>query len=318
MPTRGQQIDAAMRYFGERDLDSWSNYILAGRRALDFERGRLGRSRRPSPRAWSTVRGVAPVTRICALAVLARCACAAATPARANCWTKPAPSRSQSGELQRLAPVAAAFAEEAWLRNDGTPVDDSCSQPMPWPNNAMTGGRWASCDTGACAWASCRPGRKAPKSRTPCRSVVAGRRPPTLWQRLGCPYERALALLEGDEAAMRDALTLLESLDASATVKRCREHLRDAGVRGVVPRSARDDQSANPAGLTSRELQILSLLAEDLTNAEIARRIVRSEKTVDHHISAILRKLDVRSRNDAAAMAGRLGLIPERRARPAV
>jgi DNA-binding NarL/FixJ family response regulator len=116
---------------------------------------------------------------------------------------------------------------------------------------------------------------------------------------------------------MREALSLLESLDASATAKRCREHLRVAGVRGVS-RGPRATTSANPAGLTSRELQILPLLAEGLTNAEIARRIVRSEKTVDHHISAILRKLDVRSRNDAAATAGRLGLIPERRARPAL
>ena len=67
------------------------------------------------------------------------------------------------------------------------------------------------------------------------------------------------------------------------------------------------------AQLTDRETDVLSLLAAGLTNAEIARRIVRSEKTVDHHISAILRKLDVRSRGEAAASAGRLGLIPDRR-----
>ena len=58
-------------------------------------------------------------------------------------------------------------------------------------------------------------------------------------------------------------------------------------------------------------MQILGLLAQSLSNAEIARRIVRSEKTIDHHISAILRKLAVRSRGEAAAMAGRLGLIAQ-------
>ena len=98
----------------------------------------------------------------------------------------------------------------------------------------------------------------------------------------------------------------------TATAKRCRERLRTAGVRGVA-RGPRATTSANPAGLTAREVQVLSLLSEGLTNAEIARRIVRSEKTVDHHISAILRKLDVRSRGEAAASAGRLGLIPDRR-----
>jgi DNA-binding NarL/FixJ family response regulator len=107
---------------------------------------------------------------------------------------------------------------------------------------------------------------------------------------------------------MREALSVFESLEATAAVNRCREHLRSAGVRGVA-RGPRAATSANPAGLTARELQILPLLADGLTNAEIARRLVRSEKTVDHHISAILRKLDVHSRAEAAAAASRLGLV---------
>jgi DNA-binding NarL/FixJ family response regulator len=60
-------------------------------------------------------------------------------------------------------------------------------------------------------------------------------------------------------------------------------------------------------------LQVLALLAEGCRNAEIASRLFVSEKTVDHHVSAVLEKLQVRSRGEAAAVANRLGLsAPEK------
>jgi DNA-binding NarL/FixJ family response regulator len=101
-------------------------------------------------------------------------------------------------------------------------------------------------------------------------------------------------------------LAIFESLGATATVRRCREHLRCAGVRGLA-RGPRATTSANPAGLTARELEILALLTDGLSNAQIAGKLVRSEKTVDHHISAILRKLDARSRGEAVSIASRPG-----------
>ena len=79
-----------------------------------------------------------------------------------------------------------------------------------------------------------------------------------------------------------------------------------------MPRGPRPRTRENPAGLTARELEVLALLAEGLRNAQIAKRLVVSEKTVDHHVSAILRKLDVRSRGEAGAKAARLGLARPR------
>jgi DNA-binding NarL/FixJ family response regulator len=128
------------------------------------------------------------------------------------------------------------------------------------------------------------------------------------WRRLGCPFETALALAEGDEDARREAFAILESLGATATVAALRERLRNAGVRGI-PRGPRTTTAANPAGLTKREMEVLQLLAKGLPNAEIARRLVRSEKTVDHHVSSILSKLAARTRTEAASTAHRLGLL---------
>jgi DNA-binding NarL/FixJ family response regulator len=56
---------------------------------------------------------------------------------------------------------------------------------------------------------------------------------------------------------------------------------------------------------------VLPLLADGLRNAQIAERLVVSAKTVDHHVSAILRKLSVHTRGEAAAEATRLGLTAQ-------
>ena len=78
-----------------------------------------------------------------------------------------------------------------------------------------------------------------------------------------------------------------------------------------IPRGPRPRTRQNPAGLTPRELEVLDLLCGGLRNAEIAQRLVVSEKTVDHHVSAILRKLGVHTRGEASAKALRLGLASQ-------
>ena len=78
-------------------------------------------------------------------------------------------------------------------------------------------------------------------------------------------------------------------------------------------RAGRPATKANPANLTRRESEVLTLVAQGLRNAEIAERLVVSERTIDHHVGSILRKLGVRSRVEATAKAVRLGLADEPR-----
>jgi DNA-binding CsgD family transcriptional regulator len=129
------------------------------------------------------------------------------------------------------------------------------------------------------------------------------------WSELGCPYEAALALTGADgEAPLRQSLAELERLGATRTAACVARMLRRRhGVRGLAvgPRAA---TRANPGGLTVRELDVLELLTAGLRNREIAARLYLSEKTVHHHVSAILRKLAVPTRGQAAAEAARLGI----------
>ena len=132
------------------------------------------------------------------------------------------------------------------------------------------------------------------------------------WRELGCGYEAALALAGADEEdALREALDELQALAARPAAAIVARRLRELGARGL-PRGPRPQTRANPAGLTARELEVLPLLADGLRNAQIASRLVVSEKTVSHHVSAILRKLDVKTRGEAAAAAVRLGLTSPR------
>jgi DNA-binding CsgD family transcriptional regulator len=124
----------------------------------------------------------------------------------------------------------------------------------------------------------------------------------------GRPYEKALVLWDtGSTDDSLAALPPLDALDARAVAALFRARLREGGVSSV-PRGLSPAARANPAGLTARQLDVLALLGDGLTNADIAARLVISRKTADHHVSAILTKLDVHSRGDAVAAARRLGV----------
>jgi DNA-binding CsgD family transcriptional regulator/tetratricopeptide (TPR) repeat protein len=207
-------------------------------------------------------------------------------------------------ELQWLAPVAIARAEAAWL--EGRTEDAIAETELA--RARAEGTSWAA---GLSYWrwrAGVREqisdaGEEQYRLEMAGEWAAASKR----WRAIGCPYEAAFALLDGDEAGLLEALGELRGLGALPAVKLISARLRDAGVRGV-PRGPRRETRTNPAGLTPRELEVLALLSDGLRNAQIAQRLIVSEKTVDHHVSAILRKLDVHSRGDASAKAERLGL----------
>jgi DNA-binding CsgD family transcriptional regulator len=128
------------------------------------------------------------------------------------------------------------------------------------------------------------------------------------WERIGDPYERALELAEsGEVGPTLEALAVFDGLGARPAAARTRRRLRELGVT-AVPRGPAPATRNNPSGLTDRQVEILRLLASGKTNAEIAAKLVLSVRTVDHHVSAVLQKLEVGSRREAAQLAVRLGV----------
>jgi DNA-binding CsgD family transcriptional regulator/tetratricopeptide (TPR) repeat protein len=121
------------------------------------------------------------------------------------------------------------------------------------------------------------------------------------WERIGDPYERAMSLGDlGTEESLIEAITILDRLGAVPAARIMRRRLRGLGARSI-PRGPQPETRGNPAGLTPRQLQVAELVAEGLTNAEIADRLVVSVRTVDHHVAAVLQKLEVAGRDRVGA-----------------
>lgn len=128
----------------------------------------------------------------------------------------------------------------------------------------------------------------------------------TAWRALGCPFEEAVALTwTGESASMRRAFEIFSELGSEPAAGHVRRLLAVRGER-VAVRRPRGSTLAHPAGLTAREAEVLDLLADGLTNADIAERLFLSTRTVDHHVSAVLGKLGVSTRGEAADRAAAL------------
>jgi DNA-binding CsgD family transcriptional regulator len=128
------------------------------------------------------------------------------------------------------------------------------------------------------------------------------------WLEKNNPYMHALTLFDGSDDDKKSSLLMMQELGADAVFERLKQNMRSSGIKGI-PRGLRKTTRSNTALLTGREMDVLMQLKEGLQNKEIAAKLFISAKTVDHHISSILFKLDVNTRVKAVGEAMRLDII---------
>ncbi|GAA2847744.1 AAA family ATPase [Pseudonocardia halophobica] len=219
-----------------------------------------------------------------------------------------------SGSAFQLLPVLAAALEHAWLAGRPAPAHVAAARDLL----ARTDRPGRERERADVLRALARLGEPVVPFRGCPPETLAALRGDRLeaaegWAAIGAPYERALELAAtGGPARAAAALEILDGLGARPAAARVRGALRGLGVR-QVRRGARAATRAHPAGLTPRQAEILALVAEGRTNTEIAERLVLSIRTVDHHVSAVLAKLGVGSRREAAdhVAAARAGADPD-------
>jgi DNA-binding CsgD family transcriptional regulator len=205
----------------------------------------------------------------------------------------------QTRELPRIARIRIARGEAAWLAGDLECARRELATALP----SVLRQRSAAAGELLFALSLCGEAHEVPRWISSAFSLHLRRRfaaAADAWSTLGCPYERAWALAgAGADTGLREAFEILERLGMHAAAARAVERLRSIGARSI-PRGPRATTRANAAGLTAREVEVLQLIAQGLKNAEIACRLFISSKTVGHHVSAILGKIAVDDRREAA------------------
>jgi len=290
----------------EHGLELWRMWIMTSQARALLDQGDWSRAADVANAVLHGEMGQLP--RVSALPILALIRARRGDPEVWQLLDEAGVMAEHEGELQFAVPVAVARAEAAWL--EGRPeaireetqvcVDKAVELDAWWKLGPLA------------VWRRRAGLRDEVHPRLPERYAAELRgdfaRAAELWSALACDYDAALALAgSDDEELLRRSLTTLQRLGARATAAVVARKLRALGAQGIA-RGPRPATQRNPAQLTEREVEVLELVGAGMRNSDIARKLFLTTKTVDHHVSSILRKLGVESRSQAAAEAARLGL----------
>ena len=302
-------VSAGLDFCRRHGLEAWENCLIGAQAQAELAFGRLGAAaaaaKEALERSWSD-HASARVEPLCVLALVrAR----RGDPERWPLLDEAARIAHADGSLQFLAVVAPARAETAWL--EGRPELIRAETDAALELAVQLGDTWTTAEL-ACWRRRAGIAEEIPAERMagPFALHLAGDHlgAARVFRELGLVYDSALALADsGREAELRQAHEELMAIGARAAATVVERTLRSRGARNLR-RGPHPRTRENPYALTARELEVLALLADGLRNAEISDRLVLSRRTVDHHVSAILRKLGARGRGEAAATAHRLGL----------
>jgi DNA-binding CsgD family transcriptional regulator len=286
------------------DLDAWTYYLTGRLAQLRMDQGRLRE-------AETIAKGVLALERqtllmkLPALMVLAKVHMRLGEADAKALLQQALKDALATGEQQYIAPARLALAEAAWLSGDL----EACRQELrqvaaldvkgfdPWERGEFA--VWWK----RAAFRETYPAADAPIA-APRRAEVAGDHAGAAetWAKLGLPYEAGMTLLQQQTGeALARAASLFQSIDAKAAERVARRLARETGTGKLLPKRRRGPYSASrahPLGLTSREVEILACLAEGMSNHEIAHKLLRSQRTIEHHVSAVLGKLNAASRLD--------------------
>jgi DNA-binding CsgD family transcriptional regulator/tetratricopeptide (TPR) repeat protein len=306
-----RRLATAIAFAIEHDLDSRRGYLLATRAALRTRQGSWDQAE-TEIRQLLRQPMVSPVTRIVALTTWGQLCARRGLPEATATLDEALALADRTGKLLRLAPVRAARAEAALLNGDSTRAREEAvavrdlvfERGNPW-------------DRGELAWLLWQAGdRYVPtdKLADPYALQIGGdyTGAAAAWRELGCPYQEACALVETEDTDLvLQAMAIFEELGANPARAHATRRLRALGVSDPRP-LRREPQPAtltSPQGLTTRELEVLGLLAAGRTDREIADTLYISPRTASKHVGAILAKLDAASRAEAAIFAVQRDLV---------
>jgi ATP/maltotriose-dependent transcriptional regulator MalT len=305
-------VEEAVAYAAQYEVHTLAEYA---RTLLAWLKLRAGEWNAAEGFAGRVVSGEKSIPQLLARIVLAELAIRRGDPDAADDLAGLAAQAERTGELQRLAPVIELQVEHALL--EGAPMPcrrvEALVEEVGRARGDFTG--WGAVRLAVVASVVGVEVDVAPSGSPALDAVLRRdwRGAADAYGEIGWAYDRGLMLsLLDDEEALTEALAIARELGAEPLARRAAGRLRELGA--AVPRGPRASTRANPAGLTARQLEVLALLAEGRSNAEIADRLVVSPRTAEHHVAAVLAKLGATTRWDAVRRAAELELVPAARA----
>ena len=305
-------IERGVAYADALDLSHWEGYLRGWRAMVWLDQGDWNRAEEEAQEICSRSYA-AEMYRFPALIALARLRIRRGDPDAETPLEAARCLAAAMAEPQRAVYIGMILAEEMWLLND--PAAPAAHEARSLLHEVYTvaqqrNARWVAEDAALWLYMLGEPVTGTAQFSQPFREHCEGRweSAAAAWRSRARPYEEALALCGGDEAAQRQALDIFDRLGAAPAAARIRRQLRAGGSR-AVPRGPIAGTRANAAGLTRRQVEVLGLVGEGLSNAEIARRLCISAKTAEHHVSAIMARLDAPTRQEAAAAARARGFL---------
>jgi len=308
-PMAAKYLDTGINYCEENDLDSLRLYMLSWKARMNLETGNWKEAGSIAENLVKTV-NILSIIKVGALTVssILKMRKGDPDPDILACLMEAKEKAFETMELHRILPVATAFLEYEWIT--GTRCIDTAEINMAIDMIRRTKKDFSR--SKYYYWLSKAREEYLPfgeKNKDNELGIsVATDQDAKYWEKTGCPYEQALALFEGNDDDKRKAIAMVNDLGADAVYEKLKQEMRSSGIKSI-PRGVRKTTRENPSLLTDRELDVLALLKEGMQNKEIAARLYISAKTVDHHISSILLKLDINSRSKAVAEAVRLGIL---------
>ena len=300
-------LEAGIQYCEARDLDPWKSFMSAEKAKLHFELGNWDLARQTSEFLLH-VNSEHRLTKTESLVIVSRIKMRKGEDDILPLLREAESIAVAIMDLQSLLPVLVAFLEYEWITGKmfvEHKLLDAVINMVQQRGNVFENSEFA-------FWLFKARNQKIRINEMhvgfELENAVTILKATTFWKDLSCPYEQAILLFELNDIEKRKALEIIDRLEATAVFEKLKFLMRTCGIK-KLPKGIRKTTKSNAAHLTQRELDILEQLKEGLQNKEIGQRLFISPKTVEHHISSILFKLDVNSRAKAVQQAFRLALL---------
>lgn len=295
-------------YNNQHDLFPWMTYQMGRLALLRLEQGRLHDAETIAEGILSR-KNLTLLMRLPSLAVLAKVRMRLGHEKAYDLLSEALNNSIATEEFQHIVPNRLSMVEFAWLENNINMAQDQLQQLAAIGADNMHSWRVGEIALWSHRLQCSVPDEFFNELPEPVALELKGEHftAAAKWRGLGLPYNAALCLMQVQDnaivkQAITEAQTLLEPMDANKALNKLKTWANQVGLSDKIPKTRRGPYKAaknHPLGLTKREQQILTLVTQGASNKEISTTLSRSQRTIEHHVSSILGKLNASSRMEA-------------------